>query len=89
MWKWKLLFGIGITLLCVTAIAMVAYPKNVVSTGEYEEINDGNTVRPETEVIPDEGNPDWVKTFQQDGAGFFIVGLIIIGVGASKIWRME
>jgi hypothetical protein len=83
--KWKLLFGAGIVLLTLTVVAIRAYPKQTVWTGEYLEIYEGRSYTKEYDIIPAETNPDWVKAFQEAGVIAFAGSLLLIIIGGTKL----
>jgi len=84
--KWKLLLAGGVALLSLTIVAIRAYPRQTVWTGEYLDIYEGSSYVKEYETIPAETNPDWVKAFQNNDVGALIGSFILIGVAATKLW---
>jgi hypothetical protein len=87
--KWKLLLAAGIVLLSLTIVAMRAYPRQTVWTGEYLEIYEGQSIVKEYETIPAKTNPDWVQTFQRWGAAAFVGGIALIGISVVKLKKLE
>ena len=85
MRKWYFIpIIVSVILLVMVGVANWCYPKGEpYPTGEYEELYDGSTVRPEIEWTPSPAiNPAWVRFFQDETdlmwvciAGLFIVAI--------------
>ncbi|TRZ96644.1 MAG: hypothetical protein D4R82_00680 [Dehalococcoidia bacterium] len=67
----------SVILLVMVGVANWCFPKGEpYYTGEYEELYDGQVVRPEIEFTPSpKSNPDWVRFFQDNSGMLFVCSM--------------